>query len=123
MLGRLRAAWLSPWLRCAPEQDGTMDARASGITASLNRLGIRVTTGQWIGAVISVLAGIIMARILPYAYPIFFSRILDFVFGPGMSTLRDGFNSLFMTMCTMGTSFAVSLVTFVLFRKKRKAAA
>jgi len=100
-----------------------MDARARGITASLNRLGIPVTTGQWIGAVMSVLAGIIIARLLPYLYPIFFARILDFVFGPGMSTLRDGFNSLFMTACTMGTSFAVSLATFVLFRRKRRAAA
>ena len=99
-----------------------MDARARGITASLNKLGIPVTTGQWIGVVIAVLAGIIMARVLPYVYPIFFSRILDFVLGPGMSTLRDGFNTFFMTTCTMGTSFAVSLVTFVLFRRKRKAA-
>jgi hypothetical protein len=39
-----------------------------------------------------------------------------------MSTLRDGFNTFFMTTCTMGTSFAVSLVAFVLFRKKRRAA-
>jgi hypothetical protein len=85
-----------------------MQSRARGITASLNRLGIPVTTGQWVGAVLAVLAGIVIARVLPYVYPIFFSPLLDLVFEPGPSTLRDGFNSFLMTVCTGSTSFIVS---------------
>jgi hypothetical protein len=87
-----------------------MESRARGITASLNKLGIPVTTGQWIGAVVSVLAGIIIARVLPYVYPIFFSRILDLILGPGVSTLRD-----------VGTAFWCRFWRSSCFRKRRLA--
>jgi len=104
------------------QASSTMDSRVRGITASLNKLGIPVTTGQWIGSVIAVLGGLIVARVLPYIYPIFFSRLLDLVFGAGMSSLRDGFNSFMMTACTCTASFLVSIATFLAFRKKRKGA-
>ena len=88
-----------------------MESRARGITASLNRLGIRLTTGQWIGAVAAVLAGLIIARILPFIYPLIFPRLLDLVLGPGISTVRDGLNTWIMSMCTLGTSFVISFAT------------
>lgn len=98
-----------------------MDTRARGITASLNKLGIGVTTGQWVGAVVAVLAGVMVARVLPFIYPLIFSRLLDLVLSPGPSDLRDGLNTWIMSMCTLGTSFVISLATSVLFRRRRKA--
>lgn len=98
-----------------------MNKRDRGVTSSLNKLGIPVTTGQWVGGVVAVLGGIIVARIFPFLYPIIFGRLLDFIFGAGMSTLRDGFNSFVMTTCTCGLSFIISFFAFFLFRAKRKA--
>lgn len=100
-------------------QSDTMNSRARGITSSLNKLGIPVTTGQWVGAICAVLAGIILARLMPYIYPIVFARLLDFIFGPGPSSFRDGFNSFLMTACTCTTSFVISFFAFILFRSKR----
>ena len=99
-----------------------METQPSGITASLNRLGIRLTTGQWVGAVIAVIAGLIVARVLPFVYPLIFSWLLDLVLAPGPSDLRDGLNTMVMNLCTLGTSFVISLVATVLFRRRRREA-
>jgi hypothetical protein len=96
-----------------------MESPQSGITASLNRLGIRLTTGQWVGAVVAVIAGLIVARVLPFIYPLIFSRLLDLVLSPGPSDLRDGLNTMVMNMCTLGTSFVISLASTMIFRRRR----
>ena len=72
---------------------------------------------------LAVLAGILVARVLPFIYPLIFSRLLDFVLNPGPSTLRDGLNTWIMSVCTCGTSFIISMLAAVLFRRKRRAAA
>jgi hypothetical protein len=64
-----------------------------------------------------VAAGLVMARILPYIYPVIFAHLLDQVFGPGMSVARDGFNTHMMTAITFATSFVIS---FIVFRKRRE---
>lgn len=74
------------------------------------------------GVVGGVIVGMIVARLLPYIYPIFSARLLDLVFGPGFSPLRDGFNTNFMTACTCFSSFAVAALGSIVFRltKRRK---
>jgi Double zinc ribbon len=92
-----------------PPSDGS-------IQASLAKLGIRFSKGEWIGFAVSVTGGFVMARILPYVYPIL-SPVLDAVFGPGPSNPRDSFNSFMMTGITFATSFIIS---FIVFKKKRE---
>jgi RNA polymerase subunit RPABC4/transcription elongation factor Spt4 len=88
------------------------------IQAALARLGIRLSRRELIGLALSVAAGMVMARILPYIYPVLFGHLLDRVFGPGMSNARDGFNSHMMTVITFLSSFVIS---FFSFRKRRGA--
>jgi hypothetical protein len=99
-----------------------MNPQERGITASLNRLGIRLTTGQWVGAVLAVLTGLIVARVLPFIYPLIFSRIEDVILGPGISDLRDNINTWMMQNCTCASSFVISFFSFLVFRRKRKGA-
>jgi len=87
---------------------------------SLARLGIHFDLGQGIGCVGGVLVGLIVASALPYIYPIFSARILDIIFGPGPSTLRDGFNTNFMTACTCLSSFLVAGVVSLAFNRRKK---
>jgi ribosomal protein L40E len=88
------------------------------IQAALARLGIRLSRRELIGLALSVAAGMIVARILPYIYPVLFAHLLDRVFGPVQSTARDGFNSHMMTVITFLSSFVIS---FFSFRKRRGA--
>ena len=90
---------------------------------SLAKLGISITRAQLIGLLASVIAGLIVARAMPFIYPIIFSRALDFVFGPGPSTVRDNFNTHLMTACTFGSSFLIAFVVMILFRSKKRARA
>ena len=86
-----------------PPQSG-LDASVNSILASLAKLGIALTKRQLIGLGGSAIAGMVMARILPYIYPIF-DPILTLVFGSGASGPRDGFNTNAMTFITFLTSF------------------
>lgn len=88
--------------------------------ASLSRLGISLSLGQVMGIIAGVLAGLIVARLLPYIYPLFTARLLDSVFGPGVSPARDGFNANFMTACTCTSSFAVALLASLVFRLRKR---
>ena len=88
------------------------------IQAALARLGIRLSRRELIGFALSVAAGMVVARILPYIYPVIFAHLLDRVFGPGQSNARDGFNSHMMTVITFLSSFVIS---FIVFRKRRGA--
>lgn len=96
----------------------TAQAAPGSIEASLEKLGIRISRRQLIGFAISVVAGMVVARILPYAYPILLGRILDQAFGLGPSPGRDAFNTHSMTVITFATSFVLS---FFATRKRREA--
>jgi hypothetical protein len=79
-----------------------------------------VTVWQLVGLIGSVIFGMIVARLLPYIYPIFAARILDVVLGPGVTSTRDSFNSFLMTCCTCSSSFVISFLTLLVFRIRRK---
>ena len=91
---------------------------AKSLLESLARLGINFSRKQIIGFVISLIGGMIMARILPFIYPIF-DPILTVVFGAGPGAVRDGFNTNMMTLITFFTSFGLSFAT-MLVTKTRK---
>jgi hypothetical protein len=88
--------------------------------ASLARLGIPVRIGQVIGIIAGLFVGLVVARLLPFIYPLFSAGLLDLVFGPGISAARDGFNTQFMTCCTCCSSFLVALVAAVVIRPGKK---
>ena len=88
----------------------------TSIRAALARLGISLSRGQIIGFIVSLIGGMIMARVLPFIYPIF-DPILTLVFGSGPSALRDGFNTNMMTLITFATSFVLSFATMFLTTK------
>lgn len=92
---------------------------AKDIRESLARLGISFSRGQIIGFALSLLGGIVVARILPFIYPVF-DPILTLVFGSGPSPTRDGFNTNMMTLITFFTSFVMSFVTMALTKSKTK---
>lgn len=92
--------------------------QAKSLLESLARLGIDFSRKQIIGFVISLIGGMIMARILPFIYPIF-DPILTLVFGAGPGAVRDGFNTNMMTLITFFTSFGLSFAT-MLVTKTRK---
>lgn len=81
----------------------------NSLHGSLGRLGLRVTGGQLVSFVLAVIGGLIMARILPYVYPVF-DPLLTAAFGAGMSSARDGFNSLMMTLITFSTSVGLAVI-------------
>lgn len=88
--------------------------------ASLARLGIPVSPGQVVGVIGGVILGMVVARVLPYVYPIFSARLLDLVFGPGYSEIRDGFNTNFMTACTCCSSFMVAALASMALRGRKR---
>ena len=92
---------------------------AKDIRESLLRLGISFSRGQLIGFGLSLLGGMIVARILPFIYPVF-DPILTLAFGSGASATRDGFNTNMMTLITFFTSFALSFVTMALTKAKQQ---
>ena len=82
------------------------------IQASLARLGIRLSRQQLVGLGLSLLAGLIVARILPIIYSPIIGPFLD---ARKLTTsTRDSLNSVIMTLLTFLTSFAIS---FLFFRK------
>jgi hypothetical protein len=83
-------------------------------------LGIGVNREQVLVVIAAVFVGLVIARLLPYVYPIFSARLLDLIFGPGYSPVRDGFNTNFMTACTCFSSFAVALLASLVLRLGRR---
>lgn len=67
-----------------------------------------------------MVAGLMIACLLPYIYPIFAAPVLDFALGPGPSDLRDGFNTNLMTACTCCGSFAIALLGSFVLRARKK---
>jgi hypothetical protein len=92
---------------------------AGSIRESLARLGISFSRGQIIGFAVSLIGGMIVARILPFIYPIF-DPILTIVFGSGPSPMRDGFNTNAMTLITFSSSFVLSFATMFLTRSRAR---
>jgi len=92
---------------------------AKDIRESLLRLGISFSRNQLIGFGLSLLGGIVMARILPFIYPVF-DPLLTIVFGSGPGAARDGFNTNMMTLITFSTSFVMSFVTMRLTQSKER---
>lgn len=83
----------------------------------METLGIRLSSRELVGFGLAVLAGMVVARILPSIYPIL-APLLDALFGKGASPARDGFNAFMMTALTFLSSFVIS---FSFFRKPKKA--
>lgn len=84
--------------------------------ASVANVGLRLSSQQLVGFGVAVIAGVIMARILPYMYPVL-SPILDAVFGAKATTSRDNFNAFMMTALTFLTSFVIA---YRVFKKPRR---
>jgi hypothetical protein len=80
------------------------------IQASLERLGIRLSTRQLVGIAIATLAGIVVARVLPNVYPVLFAPILQVLFFGNPAGSSDSFNTSIMTWLTFLTSFVISLL-------------
>jgi ribosomal protein L40E len=85
---------------------GTAPSAIGSIQASLEKLGIRVSPRELIGFGVSVVAGMVMARVLPYIYPVLFSSIISRMQNP------DPFNKFMMTAITFLTSFVISFIAF-----------
>jgi hypothetical protein len=94
-------------------------AKPSALQNSLGLLGIPVTGGQIVGFIVATIAGLVIARILPYVYFVF-DPLLTAVFGSGPSYERDGFNTFMMTAITFLTSFGLALVSAWLARPRPK---
>lgn len=106
----------------SPQRPSAPGKGQSPLIQSLGRLGLPVTRRQLIGLGIAILTGMIVARALPYIYPLLFARILDFVLGQGISATRDSFNSFFMTTITFCSSFLVAVVMALLFKRGKRRA-
>jgi len=103
-----------------PQQPSSVPQSPKTQPGPLARLGLRFNLGQGIGCIGGVLVGLVVARALPYIYPIFSARLLDLIFGPGYSPLRDGFNSNLMTACTCLSSFLVALAVSLAFSRRKR---
>ncbi|MBI5651427.1 MAG: hypothetical protein HZC40_13445 [Chloroflexi bacterium] len=106
-------------LGVAPSSIPATAPSAGSIRESLARLGITFSRGQIIGFVVSLIGGMIVARILPFIYPVF-DPILTFFFGRGPSPMRDGFNTNAMTLITFSVSFVLSFATMFLTRSRAR---
>lgn len=82
------------------------------IQASLGRLGIQLSSRHLVGFILASLAGMVVARILPFIYPYVFFPLLAIVFQGNPSGSSDSFNSFMMTAITFLTSFVISFITF-----------
>jgi hypothetical protein len=98
--------------RSAPERNSLL--------ASLSRLGVPASVPQLLSMVAAFVVGVVIARALPFIYPILAAPILDAVFGPGISSARDGFNTNFMTACTCCSSTLIALVGAAVFAPRGK---
>jgi hypothetical protein len=91
--------------------------RKSGLAA----LGLELARGQVVSTIAAAVAGLIIARVLPYVYFVF-DPALTAVFGAGPSYSRDSFNQLMMTSITFCSSFLVAFVAALWWRPKPKRA-
>jgi zinc-ribbon domain len=78
------------------------------LQSGLQKLGIPVTVQQLVGLIVSIVVGLVLARILPYIYAPTVGYLLDFL---QLSVpTRDTLNWFMMTALTFLTSFAVGFI-------------
>jgi hypothetical protein len=99
--------------------DPASDPKPSSLAASLRALGFRPTRGQIVGFVAAVIFGMVLARILPSVFPIFYP-VLSFVFVEVLGTTPDGFNTAAITWLTCLGSAGVSFLSTFLLGRRRK---
>jgi hypothetical protein len=86
---------------------------------SLRGLGLRPTCGQIAGFVGAVVFGIVLARALPFVFPVFYPA-LNFVFRDVLGREPDAFNTAAMTWLTCLSSAGVAFASTFLFGRRRK---
>jgi len=107
--------------RPAPEATPPATSRpGSSILDSLQALGFRPTCGQIAGFVGAVVFGLVLARALPFVFPVFYPA-LNFVFRDVLGREPDAFNTAAMTWLTCLSSAGVAFAsTFLLGRRRKK---
>jgi len=94
--------------------------KSSSLLDSLRGLGLRPTCGQMAGFVGAVVFGIVLARALPFVFPLFYP-ILNFVFRDVLGREPDAFNTAAMTWLTcLGSAGVAFASTFLLGRRRKK---
>ena len=104
----------------APSASPASTAKPSSLLDSLRALGFRPTCGQIAGFVGAVVFGIVLARALPFVFPLFYP-ILNFVFRDVLGREPDAFNTAAMTWLTcLGSAGVAFASTFLLGRRRKK---
>ena len=94
--------------------------KPSSLLESLRGLGLRPTCGQIAGFVGAVVFGLVLARALPFVFPLFYPA-LNFVFREVLGREPDAFNTAAMTWMTCLSSAGVAFAsTFLLGRRRKK---
>ena len=94
--------------------------KSSSLLDSLRGLGLRPTCGQIAGFVGAVVFGLVLARALPFVFPLFYPA-LNFVFRDVLGREPDAFNTAAMTWLTCLSSAGVAFAsTFLLGRRRKK---
>ena len=94
--------------------------KSSSLLDSLRGLGLRPTCGQIAGFVGAVVFGMVLARALPFVFPVFYPA-LNFVFRDVLGREPDAFNTAAMTWLTCLSSAGVAFAsTFLLGRRRKK---
>ena len=94
--------------------------KSSSLLDSLRGLGLRPTCGQIAGFVGAVVFGLVLARALPFVFPVFYPA-LNFVFREVLGREPDAFNTAAMTWLTCLSSAGVAFAsTFLLGRRRKK---
>jgi len=95
-------------------------AKPSSLLDSLRGLGLRPTCGQIAGFVGAVVFGLVLARALPFVFPVFYPA-LNFVFREVLGREPDAFNTAAMTWLTcLGSAGVAFASTFLLGRMRKK---
>lgn len=103
----------------APSPRPNPSPPGSSLVDSLRALGFRPTCGQIAGFAGAVIFGMVLARALPFVFPVFYP-LLDLVFNKILHTAPDPFNTAVMTCFTFLGSAGVAFLTTLLFGAKRK---
>ena len=109
-----------PPIGAAPSASPASAAKPSSLLDSLRGLGLRPTCGQIAGFVGAVVFGIVLARGLPFVFPVFYP-ILNFGFRDVLGREPDAFNTAALTWLTcLGSAGVAFASTFLLGRRRKK---
>jgi hypothetical protein len=102
-------AW---WAKSKGHQPGKQLVSAGeAVARALQPLGLQLSGRHVIGFVVATVAGMVVARVLPYVW-IYLDPVLTLLFGAGATPLRDNANYVAMTAITAFTSFYLAYRTF-----------